>query len=600
MKKIITISFLFYAWVINAQTFSGTGGAILDNGQDTYYPLNISGLTPSSIDSVHGFEQVCINITHPYVSELYIYLQSPAGNIVELTFGLSSIGANFTNTCFNNQAATSITLGNSPYTGSYKPIGYFGRFNTGQSGNGTWNLIVHDGFPGSNAGTLISWNMTFGNSPAHPVLFKSSNLPIVFINTSQPITDANSTVSMGIINNGTGRNNITDAWNGYNNKAQINIRGSSSKNFEKKSYSIETHDALGNVLSGSLLGMPIESDWVLGASYADKTLLRNSLTYDLFRSMGHYSARNKNVEVVLNNEYQGIYALIEKPKRDVNRINIQKLDPTENSLPNMSGGYIIKIDRRGVPGWFSQFAGNCVANTKFFYQYVYPKDTIITTPQKNYIQSYLNDFENTMNSSSFADPINGYAKYIDVGSFVDFFIINELSKNVDAFRLSTYLYKKSIIDGGKLFIGPVWDYDIAWHNCNNNNSFNIAGWEYPTQDDDYPIPNWWNRFMQDPVFVNKLYCRWKDLRQNVLSLNSLNNYIDSSANLLNESQQRNFKQWPILGAYINPNPQNQAGATYLSEVADLKTWLANRIAWIDANITGNCTVGINENRIVNN
>ncbi|MDF2448423.1 MAG: hypothetical protein K0R26_927 [Bacteroidota bacterium] len=594
MKKIITISCLLFTLLIEAQVFNGGGGIILNNGQDSFFPINVSGLTQNAIDSVYGIEQVCFNISHPDVSELYIYLQSPSGTVVELTLGSSSSGANFTGTCFENLPGNSITLGSSPYTGTYKPVGYFGRFNTGQSGNGTWNLIVHDGFPVTNAGNLISWSIKFGNAPAHPVILKSSNLPLVFINTTQAITDNNTPASIGIVYNGTSRNNISDPRNNYNNKAQINIRGNTSKNFEKKSFSFETQDAVGNELDAPLLSMPAESDWVLIANYLDKTLIRNPMTFDLYRLMGNYSSRYKNVELFLNNEYQGVYTLAEKPKRNINRINIEKLDKIENTMPYISGGYIFKIDRPIEPGWYSHLPGNSPLNSKFFYQYVYPNDSDITLQQKAYIQSFMNDFETLMNSPTYADPVNGYSKIIDVNSFVDYFIISELSKNIDAYRLSTYMYKKSIIEGGKLTIGPVWDYDIAWHNSNSNLSYDPVGWAFQMMDNTYPVPMWWTKLMADNTFANKVKCRWNSLRQGVLSTNYLNNYIDAATANLSEAQQRNFRQFPILGAYINPNPQNQAGANYSTEVADLKNWISTRAAWMDANLSGTCIVGINE------
>lgn len=597
MRKIITVSCLLITLLINAQVYNGTGGSIQNTGQNSLFPINVSDLSPATIDSVFGIEQVCLSITHPDVSELYIYLKSPNGIVVELSHGKSLTGANYTGCCFENQSGNSITLGTAPFTGTFKPIGNLGRFNTGQTGNGVWNLIVHDGFPTTNAGSLISWSIKFGNTPAHPVILNSSNLPLVFINTTQPITDNNTPASIGIVYNGTNRNYITDPRNNYNNKAQINIRGNTSKNFEKKSFSFETEDASGNEIDASILGMPAESDWVLIASYLDKTLIRNPLTFDLYRQMGHYSSRYKNVEVFLNNEYQGIYTLAEKLKRNINRINIEKLDPTENTLPYVSGGYIFKIDRPTEPGWYSNLPGNCPANTKFFYQYVYPNDSNITASQQNYIQGYMNDFETMMNSNTYAAPVNGYSKYIDVNSFVDFFIINELSKNIDGYRLSTFMYKKSIIEGDKLFIGPIWDYDIAWHNCNYNNAFDPAGWAYQMLDNTYPVPTWWTRLMEDDNFVDKVRCRWNSLRQNILSTSYLNNYIDVSATALNEAQQRNFRQWPTIGAYIDPNPQNQTAASYATEVSDLKNWVLNRTAWIDANLPGNCVVGLNEHLV---
>src|SRR5205823_978403 len=141
-------------------------------------------------------------------------------------------------------------------------------------------------------------------------------LPIVVLNSSQPISGNQTLISMGIIDNGPNRNYITDPYNSYNAKAMIHIRGNSTKNYEKKSYSFETRDAAGNKFINPLLGMPIESDWDFLAPYQDKSLIRIPLTYDLFRSMGHYASRFKNTEVILNNEYQGIYPVAERLKRD--------------------------------------------------------------------------------------------------------------------------------------------------------------------------------------------------------------------------------------------------------------------------------------------
>ncbi|MBA3704715.1 MAG: CotH kinase family protein, partial [Bacteroidetes bacterium] len=452
MKKKATIIFLLLALLSKAQLFTGAGGPILNNGQDTFFKLVVSGLSPSQLNSNFGIEEVCIEINHPVNEELYIYLKSPDGKIVELSQGSSSKGANYTSTCFDSKLSNSITMGNPPYSGSYSPTGYLGRFNNGQTGNGTWSLIVHDYLAFVNSGSLNNWSIKFGNSPSAPVAFTSSNLPIVIIKTNNQIISADEIViDMGIIDNGPGlRNFVTNVWNNYNGKAVINLRGVTSKNFEKKSYSLETHDLSGNPIDASLLNMPAESDWVLIASYTDKTLIRNPITYDLFRKMGHYSSRFRNVEVILNGEYIGVYTLMEKPKRGKDRIDISKLTPTENSDSEITGGYILKIDRPDEPGWYSLLPGNSQNKSHFYYEYIYPKDTAISIPQKSYIKNFMNDFETLMNSSNYANPVNGYSKYLDVESFIDYFIITELNKNVDGYRLSTYLYKDNIKAGGKL------------------------------------------------------------------------------------------------------------------------------------------------------
>lgn len=603
MKKHLTLPILLLSFYAQSQVFTGTGGAILNNGQDTFFNLLVSGLTQTQLDSTFGVEKVCFSINHPTDEELYIYLQSPDGIMVELVSGSSCPGANYTNTCLDSRTDSSITLADAPYTGSYKPTGFLGRFNNGQTGNGSWKLIVHDYLAYLNAGSLISWSISFGNSPSKPVIFTSSNLPIVIINTgNQTISETDISVNMGIIDNGAGlRNDTADTRNNYNGKTRMRIRGNSSKNFEKKSYGIETTDLSGVEQSSSILGMPAEMDWALIASYADKSLMRNSLTYDFYRQMGNYAPRYKNVELIINNEYKGIYALMEKPKRSKDRIDVSKLTSAENSYPEITGGYILKIDRPDEDGWYSLFGGNSQNNSSFYYQYVYPKDTAITSSQKNYINSFMDTVETVINSASFADPVNGYAKYLDVPSFIDYFIMNELSKNVDAYRLSTYLYKDNISKGGKLHIGPVWDHDLAWHNCNYGHAYSSTSWEYQLADTVYPSPIWWNRFMEDTNFKNKLYCRWNEIRQSILSLTNITNYIDSLAGDLNEAQQRNFIQWPILGAYIAPNPQNQLNANYQTEVNDIKTWVSNRIPWMDANIFGSsCNVGIQDKELSEN
>lgn len=134
--------------------------------------------------------------------------------------------------------------------------------------------------------------------------------------------------------------------------------------------------------------------------------------------------------------------------------------------------------------------------------------------------------------------------------------MNEISKNVDGYRLSTFLHKERESLGGKLRIGPVWDYDIAWHNADYCGGTEVEGWAYqfPCTDDYWQVPFWWERLLEDTAFANNLKCRWTMLRDNLLSDNWFDQYIDSVALLLNESQERNFTVWPILGVYVWPNP----------------------------------------------
>jgi hypothetical protein len=564
---------------------------VLNNGgQETYFFAGVGGL-PQNLDSLYGLEEVYIDLYHPAADELHCYLISPSGTRVELTSVLSCSGADFSNTTFNNSAGVSVTMAGPPRNGTFRPTGNLGRFNTNVSGNGTWKLVIKDFVAGPNAGNLVDWKLKFSWNPAKPVFLSSSNLPLVIINTpnSQPLDGNEMLVDLGIIDNGTSRNYVSDPWNGYSGKAKMHIRGSSSKMFEKNNLKVELTDQAGTTqVSVPLLGMPAESDWVLTAGYSDKSLMRNALTHYLFQQMGHYSPRYKFVEVVINGEYSGVYTLMETIKRTPTRVNIDKMTTTDNTWPYVSGGYIIQINRTTDPGWYSMYPGVSGLNTNFYYKYEYPAATVITQQQKNYLKAYLDSFEIVMNSTNFSNPSTGYRKYINDDSFIDFFILNEFSKNVDGYRLSTYMYKDNLFDGGRLHAGPMWDYDLAWHNCKFGNTFDPQFWQYQQPNNENPIPTWWGKFVQDPIFKDKLYCRWHSLRQHLLSDNNLYSFIDGLALYLDEAQKRNFRQFPILGAYIYPNPQNQWSATYGSEVADLKDWLDDRADWLDSHMPGFC------------
>jgi hypothetical protein len=422
----------------------------------------------------------------------------------------------------------------------------------------------------------------------------SSNLPIIVINTGGfTIPDEPKIMAdMGIIYNGVGvRNNITDPFNNYLGKIGIERRGSSSQSFPKKQYGIEIRDELGNGIDTSLLDMPSEEDWVLFAPYNDKSLMRDVLAYKLGRDLGRYAPRTRFCEVILNGEYQGIYVLMEKIKRNSNRVDIAKLTPDEISGDDVTGGYIIKLDKEtgsGNGGWNSSYPPpNRSGNQPIYFLYDYPSATDIVTEQMNYIKQYVNNFETVLSSPTFNDPVNGYAKYIDVDSFIDFFIINEVSKNVDGYRLSTYLYKEKDSDGGKLHMGPLWDFNLGFGNANYCTQGNPEGWVTDFNSicpqDYWLIPFWWNKLYSDGAYRNKLAARWEELRSNQLNTERILTYIDSVANVLNaESQQRNFQRWPVLGTYVWPN--YYVGPTFASEVSWLKNWVSTRLNWLDASM----------------
>lgn len=598
MQKLYFLSFLLLnSFLANAvaQTYNGSGGVIPSNGTAAYFSIEPSSLGASVVDTNYGVLSVCININHPYVGDLEVALISPDGTRVMLTYANGGDGDNYTNTCFNDRADQSITQGSAPFTGTFRPNEVLGYVNNGQNSYGTWTLYVNDLYPWSDDGIVLNWNITFGQNATGPYELTSSNLPIVLIDTDgQPIPDDPKIhAGLKIINNGPGvRNYITDPPQ-FEGHSGIEVRGSSSQSFPKKSYGLETWDALGNSIDTSLMGMPSESDWILNANYTDKSFLRNVTAYQVWRNMGHYATRYQFCELILNGQYKGIYIFSEKIKRDKDRVNIAKLSPTQNYGDDLTGGYIFKIDKQtgsGGSGWNSMYPPSANPNGQtIFFQYEYPKEEDITTQQKTYIKNYVNSFETALKSDGFTDTVTGWRKYAVENTFIDYFLVNEISKNVDGYRLSTFVHKERDSKGGKLRMGPVWDYDIAWHNANYCGGDITSGWAYqfPCPDDYWQVPFWWSRLLQDPLYKNRLKCRWLYLRQTTLSNSWIDNYVDSISGQLMEAQVRNFTTWPILGIYVWPNPWPYP-TTYEGEVASLKTWLHNRFAWLDSNMPGTC------------
>lgn len=583
----------------NAQSFSGTTGNIPDDGTAVRFDIPVSGL-PAQIDSGFGLLSVCINIVHTYTNDLDIWLVAPDSTYIELSTGNGGSGQNYWSTCFADSVSTVIYAATAPFTGTFRPEGSLYYANNGQNPNGTWQLLIRDTYPFADAGILTAVVVTFGPNPSMGLQLQSSNLPLLKINTfGQPIPDDPKILALlQVIDNGPGVRNQPFNTPAFEGAIGIEIRGSSSQTFPKKSFGFETWDALGNDLDTSLLGLPTESDWVLTANFTDKTLMRNVMTYELSRGMGHYASRSRYCEVLLNGQYLGVYILMEKVKRNINRVDIAKLTPADTSGDELTGGYILKIDKTTgtVSGGFNSQYPPINGGPTPLIQYEYPDGNVLMPQQSLYIEQYCDSFENALYGPQFTDPLNGYRRYIQLDTWVDYFLINEFSKNVDGYRISTFFHKAKDSDGGRLRMGPVWDYDICWRNADYYNGSSVGGYSYtfPYSSDPFQVPFWWSRLMQDPSFRNAVRCRWNDLRANLFATANLHAWIDSVALHLDESQTRNFIQWPILGVYVWPNP-SPLPPDYPGVVQELKNWIAQRGAWLDANLPGTCIpTGINE------
>ena len=396
----------------------------------------------------------------------------------------------------------------------------------------------------------------------------------------------------------------------------IEYRGSTSFRLsDKKSYGIEAWDASGADTDIQLLDYPLGEDFIftgqvlnLNEQYVwDATMLHHYIGYQWYANMGHYASRSTFADLEINGDYRGVYVFMEKLKEDNDRIDIDDLLPDENDELNITGGYILKIDKTAggdvAPGqpleyylnnWgddakytvensfrsnydsfgsllsYQAYGGKNSQETYFLYEY--PKADRISEQQKDYIQNYIEEFEQALLTDDFSSDFRTYTDYIDLSSFVDYFIINELTKNVDGYRLSTYMHKDK---GGKLKMGPIWDLNIA---------YNIGG-RVPDQDwiinyNDY-VPNdlwlvhfWWKRLMEDPQFKSLLKDRWSSLRTNVLSDNNVVGFVEERSNYLieNGAIERNYNRWPI-------NSLN-----YEDRINNLKNFLSNRLNWMDSEI----------------
>lgn len=430
------------------------------------------------------------------------------------------------------------------------------------------------------------------------ITLESSELPIVLIDTEgQDIPfDGRIDARMDIKYNGPGSLTfVTDPSNEYSGRVGIGVRGATSAGYPQRPYNFETRTELGENNNVPILGMPQENDWVLLSNYNDRSLVRNSLAFHLSRAMGQYAPRTHLCEVLVDSVYRGIYVLGEKIKRDAGRVDIATLNVDEIAGDDLTGGYILQQNLRGPDNSFqSNYSPIDHPGFDVHFLYEYPEPEVIVPQQRAYIASYVDTLETALYSPGYADPLTGYRNYLDVPSFITYFLVNELARNNDGFKKSVFFNKDKNTNGGKLKAGPVWDFDWAWktmYGCSIFSANDGSGWAH--QINDCPTDNyscgWYVRLLQDSTFNAELRCAYEDHRTSILSNESLFAYIDSVGALVQNAQVRHFQKWPILGV-SGPAPEVNAIATsYPAELDSLKGWIARRLDWLDANIPGLCS-----------
>jgi hypothetical protein len=405
----------------------------------------------------------------------------------------------------------------------------------------------------------------------------SSNLPIVVLEnyrSGRPPQNAKQASFMMLFEPGESRSGFGKAPT-LATRSGIKVRGSSTAGRPKPSLSLEAWNEYDQNKNIAPLGMPSESDWVLWGPYNfDLSLMHNPFIYELSNQIGRYAVRTRFVEVFLNvdggaltdNDYYGVYALMEKISRDEDRVDVERIFPEHDRDPGLSGGYIFKIDRPDPGDSGFSGAGQNV-------RYVYPKEVDIERPerdaQETYVRRYFSDMGTALGRTSLADGEDGYAGLIDVGAAIDHHLLNVLAFNVDALRLSGYFHKPR---NGKLVFGPIWDFDRALGSTDGRDA-NPRVWRSASGDrgtDFFNYP-WWRDMFRDLDFWQRYIDRYQELRRAEFGVDHIHGIVDSMADELREAQPRNVERW-------GTSPR---GGSYQNEINRMKNWLEDRIEFMD-------------------
>ena len=338
---------------------------------------------------------------------------------------------------------------------------------------------------------------------------------------------------------------------------KIRGRGNSTWMHPKKPFQMKLAD------KAEFLGMPSDKKWLFLAEYSDKTMLRNRISFEMgYLSNLDWTPQARYAEVYINDEYNGTYNVT------------QKVEESDNRVPLGDTGYLLEQDQlsRLDP---DDVYFDSVVTEKFLINIKEP-NLDLDSDEYNYIKDLLGDFEQSLFSSRFLSEVDGYANYIDIDSFVDWYLISEITKNVDSQSFSSIFL--NVMPGEKIKMGPLWDFDLSLGNVDYADSRYAEGWWVKY----HP---WYDRLFQDPDFVDQVKVRFAYFRANQdLILEKIDNYAEQ----LQWSQQENDDLWQTIGIYVWPNPV--IFDTYQEEVDHMKMWFRNRMDWLDQEIsylTGN-------------
>lgn len=348
--------------------------------------------------------------------------------------------------------------------------------------------------------------------------------------------------------------------------AKIRGRGHSTWEWPKKPYKIKLEE------KAPLLGMSAAKEWALIANYADESLMRNLVAFDMAKSLGSfdYTPTAVPVNVYLNGVYQGVYTLGETIEAKDARL---KLDSREDSA---NTGYLLEIggaDESDIEGYSCfDLPSGCAIDIAI----KAPKNEKLTQENYDYIYKYMCLADEAITT------LNGYETYIDVDSFIDWFILHELTYNLDScFHRSCYITKDR---GGKLKMGPVWDFDLAFGNmymdAPDYDDWATVG---SSNSDSYIGINWYNYLLADPAFRERARARWDEIKDELLETGR--GSADKWQDLIASSADMNFEIWDTLSIANGFQPISMKNInTFSEQVAYLRRFITKRYEWIDENL----------------
>ena len=350
----------------------------------------------------------------------------------------------------------------------------------------------------------------------------------------------------------------------YDGWAGVELRGRSSSSFPKPHYGVELWEGQSGPPTGeNFFSMGRDSDWILNGNYADRSLFRNKLSFDLFQQYTEqgYATETVLCELSLNQSWLGVFTLGERIKRDDDRVDLLE-DPQ-----GLGGSFIVKSDDGG---------GGIVASPSTYGEWflVYPKADEISAQARIGVVEALEAWEGAALGPDPCNEATGIFAKMDLDSAVDWVLIQELSKNNDAYFLSIYVYRD--LDE-KLQLIP-WDHDLAWGGYPVGNCH--------AQDWIAYRPSLIQAMASCPAFQDRLTERWFELREDALSQDNILLRMELYRDVIGDVAYDNFDVWLMEDIEFSWDDTNWLCpvSTYDEEMTRFQEWVSARLDWMDTNI----------------